>query len=229
MDKANILIVGGNSKIAQVFIDKYYQDFNIYATFRSLPVNKSKYSQAYELNLENKQAVLSFIDKIKTIDFKAVLFLASTFKTDAVTNNQFLDQLSSDQQINVFSGITIARNLNYEKTGRVIFFGDVALAQPRIKKISYELSKAYLVQVIKSLAVDLADQAVVLAFNLGPIIDYNQNNQPNNFTEFNLVEVNQPILGLVNFINFIINEDNLSMTGSLIDYDGGFSLKKNLR
>ncbi len=225
--KRNILIIGCSSKIAKKYIEESYSLYNIYATYNRESANLPHgIKELYSLNLSSKSSILEFLKKIEDISFSGVLFFASTHSIDSIDAADFYEQILEDQQVNVFGPCLIARSLKYEKLGRVFFFSDAGLNNPRENYLSYNLSKQSLENINKLLATELHDRAISVCFALGPVLAPEGTSDINKYYNRNLISTEDITLGLAKYINFIIDESNLSMTGVTLNYDGGTYLRR---
>jgi len=226
-DKKNVLIVGGSSKISKMFISNYSDIYNIHATFNTNRPSCIPKERLYNLDLNSSKSVQSFIDNIRNISFRAVIFLASTIGKDKNNYDELYNQTISDLNINVVAPLFIAKNINYgPRLGRTIFFGDSGRLHPRKNMNSYNIYKNILEELVMSLGVDLSSKSIVLGIDLGPTLPDSSVENKENYYAKNLIQVNNPTLGLVNLISFIIDEDNLNMTSTFIKYDGGTYTKR---
>lgn len=229
MHKYNVLLVGCTSKIARLFQQTYADQYTFYGTYAHAP-NKlpQGFKELYQVDLKNPGSVQTFLNHVRDIPFKAVLFLASTYDVDRTAPEGFMQQMLSDQQVNVLSPAAIARSVTYADSGlgRAIFFGDSGLDTPKPRYLSYSLSKLMLEKLVKLLAVELAERAICLCFKLGPTYAPVNTSDPESYYSRNLVKVPDVPVGLIRYLNFIISEDNLNVTGAEIVYDGGTYLRR---
>jgi len=225
--KRNILIIGCSSKIAKKYIEESYSIYNIYATYnRALADLPNGIKELYSLNLNSKSSILEFLKNIKEISFSGVLFFASTYSIDSIDAAGLYEQILEDQQVNVFGPCLIARSLKYEKLGRVFFFSDAGRNNPRENYLSYNISKQSLENINKLLATELHDRAITICFAMGPVLAPEGTSNINKYYNRNLISTGDITLGLARYINFIIDEPNLSMTGVTLYYDGGTYLRR---
>lgn len=228
MSRENILLIGCTSKLGRLFYETYKDEYNFYGTYASTPPRQEDaYKEVFHLDLSDIKSVGHFIEQTAHIPFRAVLFLASAYCEDKEENADFLEQLIAEHQVVSLSPVVIARGLSYAAPmGRVIFFGDAGLLQPKRHFVSYSLSKASLEQTVRSLAVELSDRALCLAFRLGPTFVSDGSNNKDEYYAKNLITVRNVPHGLVKYLHFIINEADLNATGTIIDYDGGTYLRR---
>lgn len=162
--KKKILIIGSDSKLAKIFIEKFNKHYIISTTKRTALSNLNE----YYLDLSSRQSVLEFISTQKNIKYDAVIVFASVYNIDAEAIPDYLDRIEIDSKINVFHPITILRSLNYNHNSTIILFGDSGTKIPKPNYISYTTSKTLLLMIARNLAVELKDRAKVLVFRLGP-------------------------------------------------------------
>lgn len=227
--KKNLLIIGTNSKLAKLFTKTYAESFNFYGTYHDGPFKESDvYNQQYKLDLSKPDEVLDFIKTVQPLEFSGVLFFASTYSQDPTDSSDLLAQMLLDQQINAIAPSVMAKSLNYAPQGRIILFGDSGLNTPKRQAMSYSHSKLLLEQTCKLLAVELMDKATCVCFLLGPTMapeDISEDNK-NAYYSRSLNPTKDIPLGLVHYINFILEDDDLNITGSSIYYDGGTYLRR---
>lgn len=223
MSPKKLLIVGCSSKIAKDFVARAKGDYELYGTFANHAPDAISFQRCYQLDLSSKESVLHFLDKINEIAFDGVLFFAATYGADESSPGDYFDQLLEDIKINTLSQSLIARHIAYTKNAKVLFFGDSGLRQPKKNFTSYSISKATLHAVAEILAVELADKARVISFLLGPTKPEKsaETAASGEYFKRNAVRVDDPAAGLVSYILFLLQEDNLSITGIQIPYDGG--------
>ena len=224
MARDKILVVGGNSKIAKLFIDSYAKDYAIYITTKRPPnIHPETVVNAFHLDLSDIRSVSAFINEVKDIDFKAVLFLASTFASDQTRQADFSRQFSMDQQINVISPIIIAKALKFSNhDGRVVMFGDMYAHKLNPRMISYSYSKQLLESATRVLSQDLGSSAKVFCLKLGIIIDL-KDIFPTNYNEYN--NLPKSAKNLINFLNYLIRSEGLSSYDSVIEFGNGDQFK----
>lgn len=222
-----ILVIGCTSKIAKLFLDTYCDDYEFYGTYHSTLLSQIAHvEKSYNVDLGDTEAVLKFVDSIKHLTFRAVLFFASTYDKDKTQAEDFTQQVLSDQLVNVLSPCLIARSINYQIPGRVIFFGDAGLNVPKPHHLSYSVSKLMLDGLNKLLAVELKDRAISLCFKLGPTLASSEFRPKSSYYDKNLISVTDVPLGLVEYLNFVIEAKNFNATGAEIVYDGGAYLRR---
>lgn len=224
--KKKILIIGSSSKIAQALIGATGDKYEIYATSRTATEILNAVHTHYVLDLSDRQAISTFLTEVKDIVFDAVLFFAATYSPDPEGQESYLDQLQSDLQINALSSLQLSKGLSLKPGSTIILFGDAGLSTPKEGYTSYSITKAVVEQITKALAVDLSPNTRVLCFRLGPT--YARENHPDRKQYYSklLINVNDPVEGLVRSLCFYIDESNICMTGSFINYDGGAYLKR---
>jgi NAD(P)-dependent dehydrogenase (short-subunit alcohol dehydrogenase family) len=222
--KNKILIIGGNSKLARKFIQRFGADYSLHVSYYRKQRKPLDNEIQYSLDLSNSESINSFISKLDTTDFTAVLFFASTYSSDMREEKPFNKQLNSDMAINALGPYEISRKLQVEQECKLIFFGDTATHMPRSERHSYSLSKNTMEYVVKCIATERPEKIRSFCFRLGPTLAPESSTDPNKYYNRNLIHVHDAADGLVEYINFLINAKNLSSTGGFIDYDGGSGL-----
>lgn len=223
----NILLIGAGSKIGQAFLqkninNKNYQIFNVYSYRYKLGDNEKN---SFQVDLSSQVSLDNLLNNLKDINFNVIIFLSSTFEADNINKKLFWPQLNLDLSVNSMSLIYLLQNINLADQSKVLLFGDLEIKVPKKGFSSYFYSKVILEEVTKILAVELAPKASVNMIRLGPIVY--RKKEKNIYYDKTLLAIKNPLSGLLNLIDFIINCTDLSMTGAIIDYDGGAYLKRN--
>ncbi len=208
-----ILVIGGNSKLAKIFI-------------RGQKVNETlKVTTKQALNLEKESSIKDFIKKNKNI-FDAVIFFASIYEK----MSSFVDIRNIERHllINVINPLRLLKGLNLNKSARIIFFVDSGIIQPKPGFLGYSFSKAVLQELIRELAVEFAPNKTVVGLSLGPTISSKKSREAKRkYHKRSLIKVEHPEQGVVNLVRFLIHEENLYMSGCIIPYNGGTYIKRS--
>lgn len=228
MAKNNILVIGCGSKIAQGLIARAKDSYEIYGTYFNGKPDGVPESNLFKVDLANPAQLQQFIADIQDIPFKAILFFASTYKADSDSIEDYMHNFERDLRVNALHQILIAKHATYAEKAKVLLFGDAGLYQPKKGFTSYSVSKSLLQTLSRILAAELIETATVITFALGPTKPPKawEQSEKAYFTR-NPVQVADPAGGLVNYIMFLIEEENLSTTGIEIPYDGGAYLLRN--
>lgn len=221
-----LLIIGCSSKIAQEFIDSAKGSYEIYGTYLNEPPSNVESDQSYKLDLSDSSQIIAFLEQIKKHAFSGVLFFASTYEADASDPREYQLRFHDDLQINSFSTLTIAKFVTYAPHAKVFLFGDSGIQQPKKRFTGYSLSKAVLGALVKIMAVELANEASVICFMLGPTKTALEDTAKKEYFARNVLQVSDAAAGLVDYILFFIKQKNLSVTGVQIPYDGGAYLAR---
>ncbi len=213
-----ILIVGGSSKLAKLFISAYANLYEIHATYSSASDNLAPgVFKSYSLDLNDTDSINNFIDTAKDLKFKAVIFFASTFAKDAEDNEERIRQFESDMRINVVSPLIIARSLNYiNNDGRIFVFGDIYTSKPLPSMINYSYSKQLLELSTQLLNKQIQKQAHAFCLKLGRIMDYSTTTTQ---------AAPQAAITLIKTINHLIAVDDPNDYGDIIDFKTGDNFK----
>lgn len=180
----------------------------------------------FSVDLKSKDSLRAFIEDVSGIVFDSVIFFSSTYTSDATDTDALLDQYYDDFQCNALSLAYICKNITLSSSSQVIVFGDSGISHPKRNFSSYSLSKLALENIVKILAVELAPYTTVNAIRPGPTLHINPSNT---YYDRYLLQKNtaEPVEGLIALLDFMFNNRQLNMTGSLIDYDGGVYLSRN--
>lgn len=220
-DQNPILIIGENSKIAKKFISKHGDKFLIIGTYyKNKNLDKNIY-QSYYLDLSSRDSIRNIINSFSNIRFSAVLIFSSVYDQDIEfdTEDSF-DRIIEVLSINAYCIMPILKSLNFTNNSKIVIFGDSGLSQPRKDFSYYSISKSLLSSVNRIIAVELSPKTAVININLGPTLTGKLDNH-SYYYHRGLIEVQEPVLGLVNLLSFILREPNLFMTATEINYDGG--------
>jgi len=221
--KKKILIIGADSKVAKLFIAKFSEKYTLALTRRSATAIGSSDVQ---LDLSSVESVTQFISTQKNHLYDGALVFASVYEQDPVSTEDYLEKARNDLAINVFSPMAIVRNLHFNPNSTILFFGDAGIHVPKPNHTIYTTSKAALLAAARSLAVELHDKTKVITLSLGPTLAPESREDKAGFYNKNLLHLENIGDGLINYCDFILNENNLGMTGSEIVYDSGTYLKR---
>lgn len=194
---------------------------------------------------ENKEKLenISFL-KININDLNEISNHLKDKKIDLLINNAAIQiekefskinsvEIQTVLQTNLIDTIVLTNHLlPYINNNSVIInIGSVHSIKPRLNKLTYDVSKAGLDMFTKSLALELAPLIRVNQLNIGAtftpmndifndnkdILDSARSKVPLNHV-FDASEIASAVIGL-------LSDDFKWMTGSIINYDGGRSLK----
>ena len=221
--KKNVLIIGGTSKIARLFIAKFRDEYAFTITQRSVKQGEDGHA---ELDLSSSDSVQAFITAQDQMLYDAVLVFASVYEKDPSDIDQYLSRAEHDMRVNTLSQLAILKGLRYQKNSTVLLFGDAGTGTPKPGFSIYTVTKAALSASTKPLAIDLKDTTKVLTLKLGPTLAPSSRPDTASYYAKNLFSVDEPVEGLIDLCHFLIQEKNLGMTGSEISYDGGAYLKR---
>ncbi len=222
-----ILIVGASSKLARRFLLTKGDEYKLYGTYNNIPPKTGKIMiQQYKLNLANVVSINTFTDTVASIVFDGLLFFASTYIADPQDKSDMTGRYQSDMFINSTSIAILAKNIHFQPGSKIIVLGDSGISLPKKGYTSYSLSKLALEDIIKLLAVDLAPNVSTICIKLGPTLTAYRGTEKELYYDRNLIKVKDPASGLINFINFLLNEPNFNSTGFIVNYDGGTYLRR---
>lgn len=220
-----ILLIGGNSKIAQTFVKKYYLKYQMDITIhKNIKINsllsKIKY---YQLDLADETSIEDFINKIRGNKYDGLLFFASVYSGESRWNKM---KFISTINVNFTSYLDLIFNLKFRANSKIICLTDEGLVQPKKNHFYYSFSKALLKDYIRLLAIELAQTTSVIGIGLGPTKIRESATNKIKYYSKSLISVKNPCLGLVNLIDFILSENNFYSTGKIIPFDGGAYIKR---
>lgn len=223
--KKRILIIGGNSKIAQAFIKKYYLKYQMDVTVhenRDISPFLSK-GNSYQLDLANDASVKDFTNQMGGHKYDGLLFFAGVYNNElSWDKTRFISIL----RINFISYLDLIFNLKLRTNSKIIFFTDEGLVQPKKNYFYYSFSKALLKDCIRLLAVELAQTSSVIGIGLGPTKTIAHDVNKTQYYSRSLISVKNPRMGLINLIDFVLSENNFYSTGKIIPFDGGTYIKR---
>lgn len=223
--KKRVLLIGGNSKIAREFIKKYYQKYQI-----DISINKNSKIKTllptgnyYRLDLANSTSIKNLTNKLKNHTYDGLLLFAGVYSDEPSWNKtRFISIL----KINFISYLDLIFNLKLSINSKIIFFTDEGLVQPKKTHFCYSFSKALLKDSIRLLAVELSQTTSVIGIGLGPTKTSKSGTKKTQYHSKSLISVKNPCMGLINFIDFILSENNFYSTGKIIPFDGGTYIKR---
>ena len=223
-----ILVIGADSKIAKTLQQITDGTYSLVLSSRKPNMTPEKHSILH-LDLSDATSVKTFTEQVADETFAAVFIFASTYRPDQESTTEYLEQAREDSVINALAPISILRSLRYEAKAKVFLFGDAGLDHPKEKHSGYSISKLLFEHLSKELAVELAPKDVsVIMFRLGPTVPSAQSESAHKeFHHRRLLGVEDPAKGLIKLCLFLLEEPNISITGTIIDYDGGAYLKRN--
>ncbi|MFZ3010084.1 MAG: SDR family oxidoreductase [Candidatus Microsaccharimonas sp.] len=221
-----ILIIGVTSKIAEKFIESVKDVYEIYGTYQSKDFIKKDTVHYLPLDLNDHSSVEELTVLLHAHSFFSVFLFSSTYSKDATSIDEYLLDAEKDLRINALSPIAILKQLHYEPSATVFLFADAGLQTPKKNFSAYSVSKHVLSALGTLLAVELANTARVVTFKLGPTMAPSNTDHAEEYYDRTLHRVDEPVQGLIRYIQFLMNEKNLSMTGTEIVYDGGTYLKR---
>jgi hypothetical protein len=211
-----ILIIGANSKIASYFILKNEKKYNILKTFKS----REEIADSFELDLLDISVIDSFLLKIKNQTFDAILFFASIYRPDESNNiKNVIEHLNVNCSNNLYLIEQLIVNWNLNLWAKLIFFTDWWTIQPKKSFIAYSLSKWILKSFIKPLATNY-EKYIFLGIDVWPVATNKVWDEKQKFIKKSFIRVINPLDGLVNLVNFLLQEENFFSTGAIIDFTG---------
>lgn len=222
-----ILVIGSTSKIAKRIKEELGHDYELVQTSRGKHTRNP--SNTLDLDLSSRESINKFIESQKDTPYYGVFVLASSYNADSLDSSKYYEQALEDFSTNVLGPIAIVRALSYEQPAHVFLFGDSGTSHPKEGYTSYTTSKNLLSHHGRTIAVELAPKGVsVILFELGPTNPVSIDDKAvNQYYSRNLLKVADPTDGLVKLSRFLLENNNVSITGSAIQYDGGAYIKRN--
>lgn len=221
-----LLLIGVTSKIAERFVEAVGDAYELFGTYHGSSVDYEQKCTYLPLDLGDSESVARFVSLVREHSFAGVLFFSSTYSKDSQNLEEYLSIADKDVRINALSPIAISRELQYDVGATVFFFGDAGLQVPKPHFTAYSVSKSLLQGLVKYLAVELQDRARVVTFLLGPTLAPKDSDHKHDYYARTSYRVDEPADGLVRYIQFLLEESNLGMTGTEITYDGGAYVKR---
>jgi len=207
-----ILVIWANSKLAKRFIDKYEDKFDLIRFSRK------------DLDLSDKDLENNLLKKLGFIKLDWIVFFSSIYEE----GNDY-KIVKECLKINVLSLYKISKTIIEQKlintNWKFIFLTDGWTNNPKKSYLWYSVSKDLLKSFIKNLAVNYTNY-IFLWLDLWPVETNKTWEERENFFSRSLVNIKDPWLGLINFISFLLQEDNFFSTGTIIDFTWWTYLKR---
>lgn len=184
-----------------------------------------------DMDLSDKESIQTYFQRNMIEDCDIFIHCAGKNELAGIAeiNNEILDSVF---QVNMFAPIFILQHLldgmKRKKGGKIVFVSSLYAIVSREKRIAYSASKNALTGLTKTLALELAqDNILVNAVAPGYVMT---DMTKKNLSETEIAEIESKIpLGrfqneedIANLIAFICSDLNNNMTGQLIAVDGGF-------
>lgn len=231
------IITGGYEGIGKAIVLKFLKKgYTVYASSRDKANIDSILGVIYfNLDLRSKKSINNFehlIDEIGTIDVfinNAGCYFPQTIET--ITD----DKLEQMMQTNIIGPIklsrSIAKSMKKNKYGHILYISSIASVVSKPKSSVYGSTKAALLSLTRTLAVELAeDNIIVNCLSPGPtqtamveqLLD-NKNKQKviNAIPLKRLASVNE----IASIAYFLCSQTNSYITGQNIIADGGFTCR----
>ena len=221
--KPRILIVGVNSKLAQKFMSCYGTDYITDVTVSNNNKNDSAKINTYVLDLSKSSSVTKLVKTLEIYKYDGILLFSSIYEKQEKFE---IENFKKILNVNLLNVIQLLYGLKFNNNSKIIFFTDCGISQPKKNYLAYTLSKNMIEDCIRFLAVEFSDSSSVIGIGLGPILTNKKGIDAEKFYSKSLIKVDNPSQGLVNFINFILNEKNFYSTGSILKFDGGTYIKR---
>lgn len=224
-DRKRVLVVGASSKIAQLFIKDCPPNYEVYGTYRSTLITALPTDRQFKVDLGKPTEINDFLQQISHISFDAVLLFAASYNPDPEEPSDYFDVFMKSLQLNGAGLVAIAKGLHFEPGSKLFLFGDAGLNHPKKNFTSYSMAKYTVAEATKLLAVELAPATACVCIQLGPTLRP-ASKPAGTYYDKGLLKVEEPAIGLVHLLHFLIVENNFNATGCIIDYDGGAYLRR---
>ena len=112
------------------------------------------------------------------------------------------------------------------KNSKIIFFTDAWTITPKKDFITYSISKDFLKSFLKSLAINYKNY-IFLWIDMWPVNTNKIWIKKEEFYKKALIKIKNPTLWLINFLNFLIKEENFYSTWTIVDFSWGTYLIRN--
>jgi hypothetical protein len=222
--KPRILVIGVNSKLAQKFIRCYGNDYVTDVTVSNSNKKKDSKLNTYVLDLSKSISVTKLVKSLEIYKYDGILLFSSIYEKQEKFNKENFKKILN---VNLLNVIQLLYGLKFNNNSKIIFFADNGTSQPKKNYLAYTLSKNMMEECIRFLAVEFSDSSSVIGIGLGPVLTNKKGIDAEKFYSKSLIKVDNPSLGLVNFINFILNEKNFYSTGAILNFDGGTYIKRS--
>ncbi len=217
------MIVGANSKLAQRFISCHGNSYIFDVTVSKNTEGEDIKSNTYVLDLSKFVSVIKLAKLLVLYKYDGILLFSNIYeKQEKFDNNNFKKILN----VNLLNAIELLYRLKFNNNSKIIFFTDNGISQPKKNYLAYTLSKSMVREIVKLLAVEFSESSSVIGIGLGPTLTNKKGVEAEKYYSKSLIKVDDPSLGLVNFINFILKEKNFYSTGAILKFDGGTYIKR---
>ena len=220
-----VLVVGASSKIARLFVKNCPPSYEVYGTYRNTPSPMLPIDHQFRVDLGIPSEINDFLQQVAHISFDAVLLFAASYGPDPDVPRDYFDAFMESLQLNGVGPVAIAKGVHFESGSKLFLFGDAGLNHPKKNFTSYSMAKYTVAETTKLLAVELAPATACICIQLGPTLRP-ANKPAGTYYDKGLLKVEEPVLGLVHLLHFLIIEGNFNATGCVIDYDGGAYLRR---
>ncbi len=206
-----ILVIWANSKLAKRFIKKYEDSFDLIKITRK------------DLDLNNNLGKI-LLNKLSSTKLDWIIFFTSIYE-----KGNTYKVVDEHLKINAFSlykisKIFIDQNLIVDNW-KFIFLTDGGTDIPKKNYLWYSVSKDLLKSFIKNLAVNYTNY-IFLWLDLWPVETSKTWEERKKFFSKSLLNIEDPWLGLINFLSFLLKEDNFFSTGYCINFTWWTYLKR---
>jgi len=228
----NIIITGGTSGIGKEFVNTFSSDYNFHI-LSSKPTKTDSNQNFIKCDLNSETEMDKFINFVKKEDIFFNGMVHSAGVTYPQSEKISYDDWEKTLKINFFSISYLIDGLkgNMKENSSVVLISSIGGQLGFAKNPSYQISKASLIQLTKSLAVDLQPNIRVNCIAPGYIMTEMTRKS------FDDIEINKKIKDrtllnrwgrtneVATVINFLISDNSSYINGQTINVDGGWSSK----
>ena len=222
-----VIITGASKGVGQALMRKFTEDgIEVIGTFNSSKPGEGEY---YKVDVKSFDEVYKWIDSLKPRLKDEVLINCAGISYNSFAHKSDIDKWSEVIDVNVKGTFNVIRTLlpymRENGYGRIVNFSSVVTQLPTPGVSAYSASKAALIGLTKTLAVENASKGVtVTAINLGYCnVGMGVNDVPTEYQEKMLAQIPAKrfcdVDEVYNTIKYII--DTPYLNGSVININGG--------
>lgn len=187
-----------------------------------------------EMDLQNRESVIDYLEKHLDLNPDIIICCAGINKLAGIEEIDF-QTLQQIFQVNYFSTVEICKKyvpgMKLRQSGKIVFISSLYAIVSRERRISYSSSKNALNGLMKSMALELAQDKILVNEVAPGYVMTDMTRQ--NLSEREIKEIEGQIPtgrfqseeDIANMVAFLSSELNNSITGQLIAVDGGFLCK----
>lgn len=136
-------------------------------------------------------------------------------------NFEDIDWMLESLNVNIINIIylieKLIENWNIADNSKIILFKDAWTKQPKDWYIWYSIAKNIIWNILPSLSIK-HNNIIFLWIDMGPVYTEKIGSEKDIFYNKPLIKLNNPLSWLINFLNFLLHEENFFSTWSIIDF-----------